>query len=224
MQLINRILKREYARWKNRGRLIIHRGAYTDDITFYEGKNILYPKANVEKSFLGYATYIAVNADIAFTKIGRYSCIGPNVKIIRGQHPISFVSIHPAFYSLEKQSGFTYVHKKKFEEFRYADEKYLVSIGNDVWIGDSVKIMEGIRIGDGAIIAAGALVTKNVEPYAIVGGVPAKIINKRFTKDIVEKLLKLSWWNKDENWIKSHAELFDNVEALLDEAEDGEVL
>ena len=224
MQFINRILKREYARWKNRGKLKLYRGAYTDHLTFYEGRNAIYPRTDVQESFLGFATYVGCDSEILYTKIGRYSCIGPNVKIIYGHHPVSFVSVHPAFYSLRKQSGFTYVQKSKFEEFRYANEDYLVCIGNDVWIGDGAKIMEGIQIGDGAIVAAGALVTKDVEPYTVVGGVPARKIKQRFEQSTIEKLLKLSWWDKGEDWIRAHAELFDNVEAFLEKVEAEEEL
>lgn len=224
MQFIRRRLGKEYAKWKNKGKLRIYRRAYTDRATFYEGHNVLYPKAKVEGSFLGFGTYVASNAEISYAKIGRYSCIGPEVKIIRGQHPISFVSIHPAFYSLEKQAGFTYAQDQKFEEYRYVDEKYLVLIGNDVWIGDSAKIMEGVKIGDGAVVAAGALVTKDVEPYTIVGGVPAKKIKQRFVQSTIEELLKLSWWDKGEDWIRNHANLFDDIELFLEHIKNEEKL
>lgn len=82
-------------------------------------------------------------------------------------------------------------------------------IGNDVWIGQNVTIMPGIKIGDGAIIAANATVTKGVEPYAIVGGNPARLIKKRFSDELIELLLKLQWWNWDEQRI------FDNLELLV---------
>lgn len=82
-------------------------------------------------------------------------------------------------------------------------------IGNDVWIGQNVTIMPGIKIGDGAIIAANATVTKNVEPYTIVGGNPARLIKKRFSDEMIELLLKLQWWNWDEQ------KIFDNLELLV---------
>lgn len=224
MQFISRKLNKEYAKWKNKGKVRIFRGAYTDRLTFYEGKNTLYPNAKVEGSFLGFGSYLGSDAEISYTRIGRYCCIGPRVRIIRGQHPTSFVAMHPAFYSLEKQVGFTYARNKKFEEYRYAGEGYLVFIGNDVWIGDSAKIMEGVKIGDGAVVAAAALVTKDVEPYTIVGGVPAKKIKQRFDQNTIEKLLKLSWWDKKEDWICKHVELFDDVEFFLDTIKEEEGL
>lgn len=82
-------------------------------------------------------------------------------------------------------------------------------IGNDVWIGQNVTIMPGVKIGDGAIIAANATVTKNVEPYAIVGGNPDRLIKMRFSDVMIELLLKLQWWNWDEQ------KIFDNLELLV---------
>ena len=75
--------------------------------------------------------------------------------------------------------------------------------------------MEGVTIGDGAVVAAGAIVTKDVPPYAIVGGVPAKVIKYRFDEETIKKLLELKWWEKDQAWIKGHADDFDDVEKLL---------
>lgn len=82
-------------------------------------------------------------------------------------------------------------------------------IGNDVWIGQNVTIMPGVKVGDGAVIAANATVTKNVEPYSIVGGNPAKLIKKRFSDEMIELLLKLQWWNWNEKRI------FDKLEQLV---------
>lgn len=88
-------------------------------------------------------------------------------------------------------------------------------VGNDVWISCNSVIISGVKIGDGAVIGAGAVVTKNVEPYAIVGGVPVKVIRYRFSNEISKKLLKLKWWNKDDEWIKRNLSLF--TEALTEE-------
>lgn len=81
-------------------------------------------------------------------------------------------------------------------------------IGNDVWMGNGVTIVQGVTIGDGAVLAAGAVVVKDVPPYAIVGGVPAKVIRYRFSPEIIEKLLRLKWWNKEDAWIREHRGLF----------------
>ena len=88
-------------------------------------------------------------------------------------------------------------------------------IGNDVWIGEGVTIKGGVRIGDGAIVAMNACVTKDVPPYAIVGGVPAKIIRYRFTDEQIKFLLDFQWWNKSLEWIEKHAEIFVDIETFI---------
>lgn len=84
------------------------------------------------------------------------------------------------------------------------DNKGNIEIGNDVWIGYDAVILAGVKIGDGAIIGTRALVTKDVEPYSIVGGVPAKTIRKRFSDTVIEKLLEVKWWNWDDEKINAN--------------------
>ena len=187
-----------------------------DSTTFFEGCNLLAPNVVFKNSDIGFASYVGNNSFLYNTKIGKYSCIGPHVKIILGQHPTDFVSIHPCFFSTRKQSGFTYVSKDKFSEFKFVDKLKGVSvvIGNDVWICADVKILEGVTVGDGAIILPGAVVNTDVPPYAIVGGVPAKVIKYRFDKKNIDFLLKLKWWDKDKKWIESNAKYFDDIDSL----------
>ncbi len=167
----------------------------------------------IDSSF-GFASYCSNNCNIAYTKIGKYCCIGRRFTTSVGLHPAKkYVSIHPAFYSIAKQSGFSFVNENKFKEIDLLFEnKYCVKIGNDVWIGDNVTVLSGIEIGDGAIIAAGAVVTKNVEPYSIVGGVPARFIRYRFTNEQKNMLEVIKWWNRDISWIRENVNLFMNIE------------
>lgn len=205
--LINKI------KWRHKD-VIFNSGSKIDRKSVFEGRNRIAQNTVIGRCIIGFGSYIGENAVLKDTAIGKYSCIGPNVKIVVGAHPASdLVSIHPAFYSTRGQAGFSYVNKMKFTEFIYADkkEKKVVLIGNDVWIGYGVIIMSGITIGDGAIIAAGAIVTKDVEPYSIYAGVPAKLVKYRFENEDIKILTAFKWWNQSEEWIKEYAECFENI-------------
>ena len=88
-------------------------------------------------------------------------------------------------------------------------------IGNDVWIGNDVRIFPGVTIGDGAVVGTGAVVTKDLEPYGIYAGVPAKLIRKRYDVGTIDALLDLKWWEKDEEWLREHSAWFADVEELI---------
>lgn len=193
--------------------------------TIFEGENSVADNVRVLDSYVGKGSYISHDSEIYNTKIGKYSCIANGVKTVIGSHPIEgFATVHPAFYSLLKQNGFTYVSKQKFAEYEYVDEnnKYCIILGNDVWIGSHALIMQGVHIGDGGVVAAGAVVTKDVEPYTVVGGIPAKIIKRRFSDDIIDVLLKSKWWDRDEEWIKLYADLFEDVDLFVNELKESD--
>ncbi len=185
-----------------------------------EGRNFFYDNCHITSSFIGYGSYLGEGTRISKAKIGRYTSIGPHVNCVFGRHPSNtFVSTHPVFFSTNKQMGFSYTDIPLFDEYapnRDENDKYSILIGNDVWIGAHVTIMDGVSIGDGAIVASNALVNKDVPPYSIVGGVPAKIIKKRFSNDQIDFLLDLQWWNKPESWVGEHASLFVDIEKLYD--------
>ncbi|HET6224939.1 MAG TPA: CatB-related O-acetyltransferase [Bacteroidia bacterium] len=173
--------------------------------------NKVYKYSRVRNSILNDYSYIARNCQVYNTTIGKFTCIGPNVITGMGAHPsLSYVSSHPLFYStLGQSSGLVIVDKNSFDEFPHT------YIGNDVWVGNNVIIKYGVKIGDGAIIGAGAVVTKDVEPYSIVGGVPAKLIRYRFTKEQIEFLMAFKWWDKELEWLKSNKDLFQNIESFM---------
>ncbi len=176
----------------------------------FEGDNKLYDNVRLWYSCLGEYSYIAKNSQISRANIGKFCAIGPNVQMGLGTHPTStFVSIHPAFYSTLKQTTVTFSDKNLFVEHDP------IVIGNDVWIGANAIVADGVSIGDGAIIAAGAVVTKNVEPYQIVGGVPAKFIRNRFTEAQIKFLLNFKWWDKNKDWHFENASLMSDIEKLM---------
>jgi acetyltransferase-like isoleucine patch superfamily enzyme len=184
----------------------------------FEGANIVDFKTIIIDSNVGYASVIGPSGRIINTEIGRYCSIGPRLNCVIGTHPShTFVSTSNLFYSTKKPRGFTYVTHDKFQEFNYADKvrRKSVIIGNDVWIGDSVTLLEGIKIGDGAIIAAGSVVTKDIPPYTIVGGVPARLIRNRFSDKEIDFLIKIKWWNKDEEWIREYADYFEDISNFM---------
>jgi len=184
----------------------------------FEGKNKLGNDSVFVSSALGYASYIGDKSRFSRTQIGRFCSIGPNVECIFGRHTThTFVSTHPAFFSTNHSIGLSYVHKQQFQEHpKPLDQKgkFTIVIGNDVWIGANVAILDGITIGDGSIIAANALITKDVPPYTLVGGVPAKELKKRFSEDQIAFLMKLKWWEKPLSWISEHGKYFNDIEEL----------
>ena len=164
---------------------------------------------------MGYGSYIG-DYSIIDGKIGRYCSIAGNVVFLCKTHPTSdFVSTAPCFYSKKKQNGFTFVNKQKFDEKPcLKNSRYSIVVGNDVYIGYGVTIIGPVVIGDGAIIAANATVTRDVEPYTIVGGNPAHVIKKRFSDEEIEFLEKIKWWNKDVLWLRKHVESFESIDKL----------
>ena len=140
---------------------------------------------------LGDYSYISKNSSINNCEIGKFCSIGPNFCCGLGIHPTNGISTAPMFYSTAKQNGMTLCKENKIEE------SIRTSIGNDVFIGSNVTVLDGMTIGDGAIIGAGAVVTKDIPPYAIAAGVPAKIIKYRFESDTIDRLLKEKWWEEE---------------------------
>lgn len=198
------------------------KGSIVSKNTILEGHNSIGVNTVLCNCEIGHGTYTGSNTELTGVIIGRFCSIASNIRNVRGRHPLEkFVSTHPCFFSKGKPAGFTYSDKDKFQGVEYIDNSKKISneIGNDVWIGDNVLIMDGVKVGDGAVIGAGALVTKDVPPYSINVGVPAKTIKFRFSEKKINQLLALEWWNKDIEWIKSNINLFDDVDALIKELE-----
>ncbi|WP_114936352.1 CatB-related O-acetyltransferase [Mucilaginibacter endophyticus] len=182
--------------------------SYSEDSQVDKHTNI--HKAHYLKSVkVGYGTAIGPNARISYTTIGKFCSLGPNLLCGWGIHPIDGIATSPIFYSTLKQVGFTYSSSNKIEE------RKPIEIGNDVFIGANVTILDGVKISDGCVIGAGAVVSKDIPPYAVAVGSPIKIIKFRFSDEVIEKLLKLEWWNKDEAVHKDVEKNFFNVSDFL---------
>jgi acetyltransferase-like isoleucine patch superfamily enzyme len=164
--------------------------------------------------------YLAMNRDsfIAKAEIGNFCTIGARTAINPYNHPYQWLSSHEFQYH---QNAFGFVEEYAALVRRpYEDapgNMVTAKIGNDVWTGHNANILGGVTVGDGAVIAAGAVVTHDVPPYAIVAGVPAKIIRYRFAKDIIARLLAVKWWDLPLKLLSGMP--FDNVEACLNQFE-----
>lgn len=167
--------------------------------------------ASLQSVSLNRYSYISNGARLVNVKIGSFCSIGPHIHIGLGPHPSrNFVSTYPAFYSPSNTGC-----PQTFRQDRTFDESVpFTEIGNDVWIGSHVIIPGGITIGNGAIIAAGAVVVKNVPPYAIVGGNPAKLIRYRFSEEEISFLQKLCWWEWPKEKLMNHLNDFSDIREL----------
>lgn len=196
--------------------LVTERFALVADEFYFERPvfiSTLYAPFRTEVGAFTYLRECFLRAPI---KIGRYCSIAPNVSIGIGKHPTDWLSTHP--FQMFTQDFFTqypeYVNISHQQKNQALEAKDIV-IGDDVWIGTNVTIKDGVTIGTGSIIGAGAVVTKDVEPYAIVGGVPAKKIKMRFDQKTIDRLLGLKWWNYDLAPLKDKV-VFSDVEKTLD--------
>lgn len=168
----------------------------------HEGPGAINGSLRIRCKFdLGAYSYLRTGLVRHLASVGRYTSIGPNVIIGEKEHPTSWLSCSPFQYSKTwREKYFGLSDMPEFEKSIVRKElppNIPVVIGNDVWIGANVLIRCGVTVGDGAICAAGSVISKDVPPYAIVGGVPAKLIRMRFAQDTVRRLQKIAWWKYD---------------------------
>jgi len=165
---------------------------------------------SIQNVSIGDFSYVGNKTSILNSRIGKFCSIANNVFIGPGKHPVNFVSLHPIFYRDNSRAGYTFTTELEYDEYGS------VEIENDVWIGTNTIIMPGVKISNGAIIAAGAIVTKNIPPFAIAGGIPAKVIKFRFDDSTVKYLQEIKWWNRDPEYLKANYKYFHSIESFME--------
>ena len=155
-------------------------------------------------------SYCGNDCQIISCDIGAFCSISDHVCIGGAEHPMNWVSMSPVF-TKSKNSG----PSKRFAEFK-AEPTKRTTIGSDVWIGHGVTIKQGVTIGHGAVVGSNALVTKNVPPYAIVGGVPARIIRYRFCDEMITMLLETKWWEAPDEKILQYSPHITNPQDFME--------
>lgn len=166
---------------------------------------------NISNSSLGRYSYLSYDCEVINCEIGAFCSISDHVFIGGAEHPKSYVSTSPVFLNVV-HSGPT----KRFANFELPQSQRTY-IGNDVWIGHGVTIKQGVKIGNGAIVGSGSVVTKDVPDYAIVGGVPAKILSFRFSEEVIKQLLQSKWWDFSDEELLNYAVYFNQPELFANQ-------
>lgn len=164
--------------------------------------------SNIYNSTIGKHSFCGYNCEISNARIGSFCSIANGVIIGGGMHPMDWVGTSPVFYEGRDSV------KAKFSSFSRTPPQ-ITNIGHDVWIGQNSLIKQGVTIGTGAVIGMGSVVTKDVAPYSIVAGNPAKVIRMRFKENVIISLLASNWWDIEEMRLKELAKNIRNPEEFL---------
>jgi acetyltransferase-like isoleucine patch superfamily enzyme len=179
--------------------------------------NVLFQGARVLDATLGEHSYLQMGATAQCCDIGKYCSVAMNAYIGLPQHLLTTVSSHPSF------SHENTPLVRKFCKLDLVVPVPRTTIGHDVWIGHGALVMAGVTVGTGAVIGAGAVVTHDVPAYAIVGGIPARVIRYRFEEMVRERLLVSCWWENSDTWLETHIELMKTPGELLAALEQKEI-
>jgi phosphonate metabolism protein (transferase hexapeptide repeat family) len=164
----------------------------------------------VESTFGDYS-YTAGDVSIIYSEVGKFCSIASHARLNPGNHPMERVTQHHMTYR-RVQYGFDDTDDESFFNWRRADK---VTVGHDVWIGHGAILLPGVTVGTGAVVGAGAVVTKDIEPYTIVVGVPAKPIRRRFAPEVAGQLMAIAWWDWPRELLEERFTDFNDLELFL---------
>ena len=197
-------------------RLWLRGNPYISESCTFDGHNTILDDTRLVDTHVGRYTCIGRRCSFTNISIGQFCSIGSDIIAGLEPHPLDgFISSYPGFYMRVPNGYPSFIHKQLFDDARPA------VIGNDVWIGSRAMILAGVTVGDGSVVAANAVVTRDIEPYSIVAGIPARLMRKRFSDNQIDQLLKFKWWDREIEWIKENAFLFADVETFFKHMEDG---
>lgn len=157
-------------------------------------------------------SYVGPQTELVFANVGKFCSIAQNCSIGLATHTIENISTSPIFTEKLNGTSFSWVDKDIINH-----NHNIIVIGNDVWIGKNATVLSNVKVGNGAIIGTGSIVTKDVPDYAVVAGVPAKIIKYRFSEEIITKLLEIMWWDLPEIVLKKNIHLFQKKVITLED-------
>jgi len=169
------------------------------------------PNCQIVESSFGDYSYTDGDVSIIYATVGKFCSIASHARINPGNHPMHRVTQHHCTYRRARY-GFAATDDAAFFDWRRAHH---CTIGHDVWIGHGGIVMPGVTVGTGAVVGAGAVVTRDVAPYQIVGGVPARPIRARFPPEIAEKLLRIAWWDWDRATLQARFDELLDVERFV---------
>lgn len=210
-------IKKSVRQWQLRRRFptsTIYAGAVADYSSTLGLHTVLFPDAIILRSVLGKYTYVQSRSVINNAHIGPFCSIAANVHIGLASHPIDGVSSSPVFYDASQPLPHFFTTSASSTH-----NTPKTTIHADVWIGQGAMIKAGVTIGVGVVIGAGAVVTRDVEAYSVVGGVPAREIKKRFNEETIQRLLTSRWWELDEIQLEKMAPYFFHPDQFIKELE-----
>ena len=183
--------------------------SYWDENSNFTKYTKIGPFVRLFNSHVGKYSRVSKGCSLLFTSIGNFCSLSDHVQLGAGRHPLNYASTSQLFYNYNSLSN-QWVRPISLEQ------NLPITIGSDVWIGSRSLVMGGVNIGHGAVVGSRALVTKNVPPYAIVAGVPAKVIKYRFSQEIIDRLLQIQWWEFNDKKIHEHIDFFRDPDITLE--------